>query len=257
VLDINVRAQQTVKLPNRTMEMFVIMRTRIVRLIILLIGSLSIAACSSLERSEGYVTKINTEQGPISEESRLMQAIRNNDHEQVRQAILSGDSVNALYNGDTPLKLALKEQRPAMARLLLKAGASPNFGFQDSELTALMLAAKFALNDVVSQLLRMGSDIDSENEQGYTALAYAVIGGHLSTLNLLLDYDASPNAEPMGQSLLMHAVADNNMIIALPLIEAGADLNFSDANGVTALLIAREKGYYDLDLMLVQAGARL
>ncbi len=227
------------------------------RAIILLIALLSIAGCSSIDYAESNVPKINKEPSSLDQESNLMQAIRNNDYEQFRGAILSGDSINASHDNMTPLRLSLHEQRPSMARLLLKAGANPRLGFNQADASALMLSAKFAFNDVVRQLLRLGLEIDVADAEGYTALAYAAVGGHLSTLNILLDAGASPNAAPLGQSLLMHAVADNNMMIALPLIEAGADLNFIDANGVTALLIAREKDYYDLDLMLVQAGARL
>ena len=60
-----------------------------------------------------------------------------------------------------------------------------------------------------------------------------------------------------GKSILMYAVIDNNPILAQVLIDAGANVNFRDANGDTALRLARRGGYYDLDLMLVQAGGRL
>jgi hypothetical protein len=55
----------------------------------------------------------------------------------------------------------------------------------------------------------------------------------------------------------MHAVADENTLIAQQLIAAGADVNSIDQSGETALSIARQAGFFDLDLMLVQAGARL
>jgi hypothetical protein len=54
----------------------------------------------------------------------------------------------------------------------------------------------------------------------------------------------------------MHVVEKNNMLLSQLLIAAGADLDFSDADGDTALKIARRNGFFDLDLMLVQAGAR-
>jgi ankyrin repeat protein len=46
------------------------------------------------------------------------------------------------------------------------------------------------------------------------------------------------------------------MLLSQLLIAAGADLNFSDSDGDTALKIARRNGFFDLDLMLVQADAR-
>ena len=57
------------------------------------------------------------------------------------------------------------------------------------------------------------------------------------------------NVQPEGWSVLMHVVEKNNMLLSQQLIAAGADLNFSDSKGDTALKIARRNGYFDLDLM--------
>lgn len=40
------------------------------------------------------------------------------------------------------------------------------------------------------------------------------------------------------------------------LIESGADVNLSDKNGVSPLQHAREKGFKEIEQMLIQAGAR-
>jgi ankyrin repeat protein len=54
----------------------------------------------------------------------------------------------------------------------------------------------------------------------------------------------------------MRVVEDNNMLLSQLLIAGGADVNYRDDAGDTALKIARRLGYFDLDLMLVQSGAR-
>ena len=74
-------------------------------------------------------------------------------------------------------------------------------------------------------------------------------------MKILIKAGADVNITPKGQSLLMHTVEDNNMLLSQILIKAGADVNFKDVKGETALKIARRKGYFDLDLMLVQSGA--
>lgn len=88
-------------------------------------------------------------------------------------------------------------------------------------------------------------------------MAYAAINRHLTTLKILINAGAEVNVFPEGKSVVMYVVQDNNPILLQELIEAGADLNYRDENGDTALRLARRAGYFDLDLMLVQAGGRL
>jgi len=59
-----------------------------------------------------------------------------------------------------------------------------------------------------------------------------------------------------GRSLLMQAVELNSLLMAQILIRAGADVNFRSQTGMTALTIARDRQLGDLEMLLVQSGAR-
>ena len=56
--------------------------------------------------------------------------------------------------------------------------------------TALMLAAKGGLSDVVSGLLQLGASADLRNEQGFTALMLASAAGHGEVIKALLQAGA-------------------------------------------------------------------
>lgn len=216
-----------------------------------------IAGCSNFGSDKDQTITINRQYQEISNKSSLMLASEIGDQQWMREALMSGESVNAIYQGKTALNLALEAREFEFARLLLRAGISPDLGYQAGGDSAMMHAARVGATQVIRQLIQMGRDIDYVDNQGYSALAVAALGGHLTSVNVLINAGANVNVKPEGRSLLMHCVAGNHMIIVQPLIAAGADLNFVDAYGETALSIARQKGYHELDLMLVQAGARL
>ena len=62
--------------------------------------------------------------------------------------------------------------------------------------------------------------------------------------------------KPGGESLLMKIVGQGDLLMAEMLLAAGADVHFRAADGGTALQRARALGYPDLDMLLIQAGAR-
>ena len=115
---------------------------------------------------------------------------------------------------------------------------------------------KVAKNTLLKDLIIRGADLNYEDHLGYSAITKAAKKGHLTTLKILINAGANVNVAPEGRSVLMRVVEDNNMLLSQLLIAGGADVNFRDANGDTALKIARRLGYFDLDLMLVQSGAR-
>lgn len=228
-----------------------------IRLIILLSGVLLIAACASNGQQPPPDFRINIAQQELSAPSRLMQAVTEGNELALRESLIAGDSVNAAYQGETPLRIALQEGRGRFVRILLRAGATPNWNLKPDQASLLMLASRKGMNAEVVEFIQSGQDINYVNNQGWSALAEAALNGHLTTANILIDAGADVDVYPDGESLLMRLVADNNMLIVKPMIEAGADVNFVSGSGRSALSIARENQFHELDLMLVQAGARL
>jgi ankyrin repeat protein len=116
-------------------------------------------------------------------------------------------------DGATPLMMAAQANHTSAVRVLVKSGASIDATDSDG-LTALMYAANTLANGCVRLLLRHRAKIDAQSSVGATALIYAVSS-------------ACEDFLPPSKNPTVHA-----------LLEAGADPALSDADGVSALIIA-------------------
>jgi hypothetical protein len=118
-------------------------------------------------------------------------------------------------DGFTPLHLASFFGRPAMARILLGAGADPN--------------------------------AVARNPMAVQPLHSAAAARDSATIMMLLDHGAEVNARQAGGWTPLHAAA---MFGALPLVELflsrGARADVANDQGKTALDLAAEKGHSDV-----------
>ena len=103
--------------------------------------------------------------------------------------------------------------------LALKLGASPGNTTSPYDGTALIAAAHLGHSKVVSRLIQAGAPLDHVNNLGWTALIEAVILG---------------NGGP------------DHVEIVRVLVEAGANRDIGDSNGVTPLQFARTYHYADI-----------
>ncbi len=230
------------------------------RLMILFIAGMLIASCSVISGNDKQTSTIlsRLDLGPYTVVSKtsMMLAAESGDSSALKAAFSKGEKLNAVSAEGSAFSLALKNGHESISRILLRAGSLWQPGFQEGGSSALILAAHQGFDQLVKMLIVRGAPIEHHDQEGYTALAKAAINGHLTTLKILINAGANVDAQPLGRSVLMHVVEDNNMLISQLLIGAGAELNYQDDEGDTALRIARRKGFYDIDLMLVQAGAR-
>lgn len=199
---------------------------------------------------------LNISSQQVLEKTELMLAAETGDSGRIKAALEQGARINNFTAEDTAFSLALKNGHEAISRILLSAGSDWDIGFSKGQSSALIVAADQGFDDIVKMLIVRSAPLEQKDENGYTALAKCAKNGHLTTLKILINAGAKVDVQPEGRSVLMHVVEKNNMLLSQLLIAAGADLDFSDSEGDTALKIARRNGFYDLDLMLVQAGAR-
>jgi ankyrin repeat protein len=179
--------------------------------------------------------------------------------------------------GGTPLAEACTNSDPAMIEKLLKAGSDPNARSSQGE-TALMTAARTGSVESVKALLDHGADVNAKEQWlGQTALMWAVGENHPAVVEMLIAHGADVNARSTvreekiknkwfvanvvsappkgGFTPLLYAARQNSLEAAKMLVKAGADLNMTDPDGTSALVIAIVNAHYDLPIYLMEHGA--
>ena len=208
----------------------------------------------------------------------LLWASYYNDVEAADLLIRARANVNAASDlGATPLWAASQNGGLAIVRKLLAAGANPNAALRSGE-TPLMVAARSGYPEVVEALLEKGADINAHGSRGQTALMWAVAQKHPEAVRVLLAHHADLRmrsevwSEVMavpphgylpynkaiphgGETALMFAARVGDLESATMLVTAGANVNDTDAWGVSATTLAAHSGYDELVEFLLDKGA--
>lgn len=191
----------------------------------------------------------------------LMRAIHGQTPNTAQLLIDAGADVKkANFYGVTALYIAARAGDAAATRMLLAAGADANVALPASGETVLMTAAKSGNPDVVRALLTGGRDVSlSQLREARAAASVAEAAGYSLPTNPALgtNYaDVNARERLYGRTALMIAATEGHLEIVRLLVEAGSDLNSSDAEGSTALSLARSYGHLDVAALLEAAGAR-
>jgi ankyrin repeat protein len=106
----------------------------------------------------------------------------------------------------------------------------------------------------VQFLLHAGSDPHAKNAQGWTAAMKAARGVHLKVAHYITDKTETP--EYLGSLLLWAAEAGQSDVLG-KCLRAGANVNFIDENGYTALMAASKRCHVDLVDNLIRNGSNI
>ncbi len=178
-------------------------------------------------------------------------AISCGDIHEIRSLLRKGENPNARdHQGCTVLHYMASRSDSYLVGWLLEAGADPNARDNDTE-TVLMWAAAEGRANIVRMLIKAGADVNAITNLDGTALRWAVKSGDNETVRILLDAGANVNA-PI---VLIQAVYLGYTQIVRWLLELGADVNDTDSEGETALMIVQEKGYNEFAQILKEFGA--
>jgi ankyrin repeat protein len=174
--------------------------------------------------------------------------------------------------GMTPLQAAAVNADARLLETLLAAGADPNAVLPEGE-TVLMTAARTGSPEALSVLVAHGANVEArERFYGESALIWAAVENHADAVRALVEHGADVNGRSalmqiekrrLGQSILplgswtplMYAARQNALAAADALVAAHADLNATDPDGATALVIAIINAHYELADALLRAGA--
>src|SRR5712671_2229580 len=204
-------------------------------------------------------------------------AVRANDLTSVQRLLRTGADANAANRyGITPLSLAAENANAEMVATLLKAGANAKALMSGGQ-TLLMTAARSGNPEVVKLLLDRGVDPNArEATNSETALMWAAAQNHPEAVRMLASHGAELNARsralqykqdrfglegvvtilPRGDwTPLMYAAREGAVDAAKALADSGADLNLTDPDSYSALVLSIINGHYDTAAVLVEKGA--
>jgi len=163
--------------------------------------------------------------------------------------------------GRTALLAAAHANRIDEARLLIERGADVNAKDEMQDSPFLYAGAQGRLV-ILRMTLAAGADLRSTNRYGGTALIPAAHHGHVETVRELLktgiDID---HVNRLGWTALLEAIilgdggAAHAEIVRL-LVAHGASVQRADAQGVTPLAHAEQRGQRTIVEILRRAGAR-
>ena len=164
---------------------------------------------------------------PVDGSTALFKACDLGFHDVVQILIRAGASINQTTgSADSPLLQAVSKGHPKVVALLVEAGASVNYARSKDGCTALLKACQKGLVEVVRCLIAAGVDINQ-------------------TTNTM-----------RADSPLLQAACFNHVRVVEELVAAGVKIDYArPKDGITALIIACEKGFVDVVRSLLAAGA--
>jgi hypothetical protein len=174
----------------------------------------------------------------------------------VRREISAGIDVDTRdASGRTAVTAAALGEHADVVRLLVDADADVNL--QDADRNNALLACGETGNvEVLREVLRAEPDLTRTNRFGGTALIPAADRGHVGMVGALLETDVPiDHVNRLGWTALLEAVIlgdggpAHQQIVRL-LIDAGANVELADSDGVAPLEHARRRGFLEIARLL-------
>jgi uncharacterized protein len=199
---------------------------------------------------------------PMASETDLHQAAARNDAALIETLLKNGARVDARDSSErTALLIAIHANAIDAARVLIAAGANVNAKDNIEDSPYLYAAAEGRL-EILRLTLEAGADLRSVNRYGGTGLIPAAHHGHPDIVRELLKTDiAIDHVNRLGWTALLETIilsdgGPTHTEILKLLVDAGANVNLADRDGVTPLANAEKRGYAEMARILKAAGAK-
>lgn len=192
----------------------------------------------------------------------LLEAAGSGDLAAVTRLIAAGADLDQRDGQrQTPLLLAVAGNHVAVAKALLAAGASPNAQAANQD-TPWLLAGASGRTEIIAAMLPLKPDLSLRNRYGGNALIPACERAHVETARLLLTSGIDVNhVNNLGWTCLPEIVILGNggprhQQVAKLVLDAGANPNLADKDGVSPLAHARKRGQSEVARLIAAAGGR-
>jgi ankyrin repeat protein len=185
-------------------------------------------------------------------ETQFLQAASKNNSATVITMLAQGVDIESRdKSGRSALLLATHHNAIDVVRVLIEAGADVN-AMDDIDDSPYLYAGAEGPIEILRMTLKHGADLGSVNRYGGTALIPAAHHGHVEIVRELLKTKVDiDHVNHLGWTALLEAIilGDGGPVyikIVDLLIEAGADINISDDDGVLPLTHANNRGYTEI-----------
>ncbi|KAI3941957.1 hypothetical protein MKW98_009167 [Papaver atlanticum] len=184
----------------------------------------------------------------------LLQHLKEDDDPVMQKVLIDTEKMLAHGKLDLPLSLCFAARRgdDLLLHQLLKKGEDPN-ETDNSDRTALHLAAAKGSKNCVVLLLDYQADPNSRDSEGNVPLWEAIVGKHDSVVKMLKDNGGNLSSGDVGRFACI-AVEQNSQDLLQKIIENGGDVKVPKSDGTTALHVAVCDGNIDLVRFLLEQG---
>jgi uncharacterized protein len=192
----------------------------------------------------------------------MLEAAARGDIETLKRRIAAGDPLDPVNAaGETPLLLAVKNNLLPAALLLIDAGSNINAQAANKD-SPWLLAGALGRTEMLRHMIPKGPDFSVRNRFGGNALIPACERAHVETVKLLLTTKIDVNhVNNLGWTCLLEIVilgdgGPRHVEVAKLVLDASADPNIADKDGVSPLAHARQKGQREIARLIEAAGGR-
>jgi ankyrin repeat protein len=198
------------------------------------------------------------------------------DRELVQTLLRKGARVNAINKyGASPLTEAVRVANLEITGMLLEAGADANIANEDGQ-TPLMLAARTGNVALATMLVERGADVNRrERFRNQTAVMWAAAQNHPEMVAFLVskgadltvramanEWETQITSEPRvqyrptgGLTPLLYAARAGCLGCVAAMLDAGADKDRPNPDGMTPMIMALDNGYPTVARYLLDRGA--
>lgn len=166
--------------------------------------------------------------------------------EVVSSLLNRGADINRADNeGCSPLMMAVREGRVRIVEILLSRPDIAINARDSKNRTALFIASYWGREEVVRLLLGAGADFRPTGDDGSTPLSKAAELGRVGVVNILLCQEGIHHdaRDGDGRTALWKASSRGKEEVVKLLLGTGVDPRLANNDGLTPLIVARERRY--------------